>query len=202
MHTDSQVVPGWNCGGWQQAEEERLAKITHGQDHGSKMKRDTPESCKADIAEALAAAENEGWPLPKHEGDRHLRKHHLTAFMFCYPHENTECQLSTRNVDARVFFYFAICGAGRIAGREDIALTTQVSVPRIIRTDLVEPQALAAELLLEIYSHGEPQRRKPSTEDRDLLLQSLIMWICENRRGPMAQWPVSGAANITPVRRG
>ena len=105
----------------------------------------------------------------------------LTNFAFSYHHESSECCLSARNVDGRVFFHFTVRGAGQRAGREDGVLTTRVSVARIVRDDVVDARTLAAEILLDAYSHGEPQRRKPGPADENLLRESLIAWIRRNR---------------------
>ena len=105
----------------------------------------------------------------------------LTDFTFSYPHETTTCQLSTRNFDTQVCFYLAIDGPGRGKGRRDIALTTRVSVGRIVRKDIVDAASLARELFEDIYSHGEPQRRKPQDGDSDCLVEALVAWIRRNR---------------------
>ena len=105
----------------------------------------------------------------------------LTEFQFSYHHENTQCLLSTRNVGVETHFYFEMEGKGRGRGRRDIALTTRVSPARILCQDGAAPVSLATELLGDVYSHGEPQRRKPADRESDLLLESLVAWIKRNR---------------------
>lgn len=105
----------------------------------------------------------------------------LTEFQFSYHHETARCLLSTRNIGSKTYFYFEIEGKGRGRGRRDIALTTLVSPGRILGEEGSDPVSLATELLRDIYSHGEPQRRKPSDQESDLLLESLVVWIRRNR---------------------
>ena|SRR5579871_2382080 len=105
----------------------------------------------------------------------------LTDFKFSYQHETSTCRLSTRNLDTEVYFYLAIDGPGCGKGRRDIALSTRVSVGRIVRKDIVDAVSLARELFVDIYSHGEPQRRKPQDGEGDRLVESLVAWIRRNR---------------------
>jgi len=109
----------------------------------------------------------------------------LTEFAFSYRHESSECRLSSRASSAGIepTFFFSVHNADHSVGRYDgVQLSMRISPDRVRRADLVTAEVLATEILDEIYSHGEPQRRKPSEADRTRLGTSLETWIRENRQ--------------------
>lgn len=108
----------------------------------------------------------------------------MSTFAFSYLHERSECRLVSRNVAERVDLHFVVGEAATPPAHADIALTTRVCIPRIVHVESVDVQALAAEMIDDIFSHGEPRRRKPGARDRERLHVALSTWIRLNRRVP------------------